>query len=209
MSDMKSIRFPAPVADAMVRVILEGRKTVTRRVVKPPALDKMIVDDNGECIGSLNCQPGWEVDIYPTIDDSPYQPGDILYVKERVAYLFGRYGYRADYDEVTEKSKPFWKPSVRMPKEAARLFLRVTDVRVELLRDITGRDALAEGVDNGRSNPTMGQRWENMQRMAFSDLWNSTIKKADLPGCGWEANPWVWVIEFERISREEAQKYEE
>ncbi len=92
-----------------------------------------------------------------------------------------------------------WRPSIHMPKEAARIFLRVRSVYAELLQDINGYGVLAEGVDNGRSNPIMGERWENMQRMAYSDLWNSTVKKSDLDKYGWNANPWVWVIEFERL----------
>ena len=82
-----------------------------------------------------------------------------------------------------------WRPSIHMPKEAARLFLRVTAVRVERLREITCEQAYKEGC----TNP-----------IRFDKLWNSTIKPADLPLYGWDANPWVWVIEFERISREEA-----
>ena len=88
-----------------------------------------------------------------------------------------------------------------MPKEAARIFLKVTDVRVERLQDIDGQGIAREGVDNGKSNPSMGVRWENMQRLAFEELWNSTIKKKDFDIYGWDANPWVWVIEFERIEK--------
>lgn len=92
-----------------------------------------------------------------------------------------------------------WHPSIHMPKEAARIFLKVTDVRVERLQMMNGKDVLKEGVDNGSSNPTMGYRFDVMQRMAFKDLWNSTIKTADLDKYGGDANPWVWVIEFERV----------
>ena len=91
-----------------------------------------------------------------------------------------------------------------MPKEAARIFLRVKDVRAERLQTIDGYGILAEGVDNGASNPAMGKRWENMQRDAFEKLWNSTVKPADLTESGWSANPWVWVITFER-----SEKYED
>ena len=117
-----------------------------------------------------------------------------------------------------------------MPREAARIFLRVTNVRVERLQDVDGRGVLAEGVDNGHSNPQMGQRWENMQRMIFSKVWNNCyakprpVKGADstidhYESYPWEdiqetrtyrgkpwyviGNPWVWVIEFERIGKEE------
>ena len=96
-----------------------------------------------------------------------------------------------------------------MPKEAARLFLRVTDVRVERLQDIDYEGCKAEGIWDDYK--TYSEKYhENLARMAylrcFSELWDSTIKKADLPRYGWNANPWVWVIEFERISKETAKK---
>ncbi len=171
----------------MVKAILDGRKSVTRRVVK--------------------FNKRWTPNA-PAVK-APYHPGDILYVRETFFEYKGHYYYKADekdetLDALLSSPSLKWRPSIHMPKEAARLFLRVTRVRVERLQDINGYGVLAEGVDNGSSNPTMRKRWENMQRMAFSDLWDSTIKKADLPRYGWDANPWVWVTEFERISKEEA-----
>ena len=83
-----------------------------------------------------------------------------------------------------------------MPKEAARLFLRVTDVRVEQLRPMGFDELEAEGIDT-----TVGLFSATEQ---FADLWDRTVKKSDLNKYGWESNPWVWVIEFERISKEEA-----
>jgi len=193
----------------MNRAILDGRKSVTRRVVKPQPRaiyhDGTILYDEGCPIILVEAQNGRLEQI--TV---PYCPGDILYVREtfRETPAFGVM-YRADWDNDAcpyMESDDKWCPSIHMPKEAARLFLRVTDAWVERLQDLTGHDVLAEGIDNGKSNPTMGNRWENMQRKAFSELWGSTVKKADLPLYGWDANPWVWVIEFERISKEEAQK---
>ena len=81
-----------------------------------------------------------------------------------------------------------------MPKEAARIFLRVTDVRVERLQDITSDQIDREGVETEYPFVLNGEE----RRYAFSQLWNSTIKKSDLYRYGWEANPWVWVIEFSR-----------
>lgn len=155
----------------------------------------------------------------------PYCKGDVLYVRETWQYAYdfdecdcliegsGRYFYYADNpnpfnewimpDGSKRDSMP-WRPSIHMPKEAARIFLRVTDIWVERLQDIGGYGVLAEGIDNGKSNPTMGVRWENMQRMAYSEVWISTIKKSDLNKYGWDANPWVTVTEFEKISKEEA-----
>ena len=135
---------------------------------------------------------------------APYQAGDILWVRETwTSVPGGSYIYKVSV-ECPDAWRGTWHPSIHMPKEAARLFLRVTGVRVERLKDIDGHGILKEGIDNGKSNPAMGTRWENMQSMAFAELWNSTLKSADLPLYGWAANPWVWVIEFERISKDEA-----
>lgn len=152
-------------------------------------------------MGAINCSKDGSAisGIKP-----PYKIGDILYVQEtwRYSKFHGNeqgYMYRASCNENWDG---FWKPSLHMPKEAARIWLKVTNVRVERLQDIDGQGIAREGVDNGKSNPSMGVRWENMQRMAFEELWNSTIKKQDLDKYGWDAKPYVWVIEFERIENE-------
>ena len=158
-----------------------------------------------------------------------YQPGDILYVRETWAQcpdLFGKfpgYIYRADYaendlkmdDNSAEVYSDFpacvkWRPSIHMPKDAARLFLRVTDVRVERLQDIDDDGAKAEGA-NWRNGKYIGFE-EKMRHPAvdrFIEIWDSTIKPADREKYGWDANPWVWVIEYERISKEDAGESDE
>ena len=187
----------------MVRAILDGRKTVTRRVVMPQPEGRPIrMTEN-------SCYPGcYAIEGTPRVIRPPYQPVDILYVRETWnGDWCDHYIYKADGGSAKAAgytAEPKWRPSIHMPKEAARLFLRVTGVRVERLKDIDGHGILKEGIDNGKSNPAMGTRWENMQSMAFAELWNSTLKSADLPLYGWAANPWVWVIEFERISKDEA-----
>lgn len=181
----------------MVRAILDGRKTVTRRVVMPQPEGRPIrMTEN-------SCYPGcYAIEGTPRVIRPPYQPGDTLWVRETWAKsMAGTFMYQADDKAIMVER---WRPSIHMPREAARLFLRVTGVRVERLKDIDGHGILKEGIDNGKSNPAMGTRWENMQSMAFAELWNSTLKSADLPLYGWAANPWVWVIEFERISKDEA-----
>lgn len=212
----------------MVRAILDNRKRCTRRVVKPQP--RMVYHD-GKFYQEDNCLFLLAENHDGSLEQivSPYNPGDILYVREtfRVDYLSnipgsGRVHYKADdtyadftfdpqrYDMMRRAQvKPGWRPNENMPREAARLFLRVTDVRVERLQDIDFEGCKAEGIWDDYK--TYSEKYhENLARMAyprcFSELWDSTIKKADLTRYGWTANPWVWVIEFERISKEAALK---
>lgn len=107
------------------------------------------------------------------------------------------------YDSMTENS-PDWRPSIHMPKEATRIFLRVKNVWVERLHDIDDERAKEEGA-NWRNGKNVGFE-EKMRRSAverFAEIWNTTIKKSDLDSYGWDANPWVWVIEFERCDKPE------
>lgn len=192
----------------MVRAILDGRKTCTRRAVK----------HNVEAV--LNSQYHME---HPEVEDAwligklcmpPYKPGDILYVREtwcglpvnEAGHIRRRsvYYYKADGDLRPEGWRGRWESSTHMPKEAARIWLKVTDVRVERLRDITEDGAKDEGA-NWKNGQNVG--WEEkMKRTAterFAENWDSTIKKSDRERYGWEANPWVWVIEFERCEKPE------
>lgn len=204
----------------MVRAILDGRKTVTRRVVKfKPGQNPQwtgYIPDGPVLYGSNNIPAS----------KSPYHPGDILYVRETWARsIAGTYLYKAtDTPIILDR----WRPSIHMPKEAARLFLRVTDVRVERLLTPFFSDGAAvlalkkEGIVlpqecveciGNYGKPACIDAGEDSEcgildevRGKFSDLWNSTIKPADLPLYGWDANPWVWAIEFERVSKEAALK---
>jgi hypothetical protein len=202
--DGEIMERPILFSTKMVQAILEGRKTQTRRVIKP---QPKIVGQMGNtgCYGIkfLNI-PGKG----PVWDHCPYgQTGDTLWVRETWCPMEkyfglsekGNYAYKADCSPESEQCrKDFgipWHPSIHMPKVACRLFLKVKDIRVERLQEITGKDILSEGVDNGKSNPIMGVRWENMQRIAFQELWDKINSGR---GYGWDINPWVWVIEFER-----------
>jgi hypothetical protein len=89
------------------------------------------------------------------------------------------------------------RPSIHMPKEAARIWLKVTDVRVEQLQDITEEQAQAEGCTSGMLTGPCAARQQ------FEEIWNSTVKKSDTERYGWKANPWVWVIEFEQCEKPE------
>ena len=180
----------------MVRAILEGRKTVTRRVMKPqPVLDGQFWRLGGAGWGD-NISSFHPVPCHSLYNHAPYHPGDILWVRETWCESLGqagKYFYRAyagPRDEMKEYAHSFnkWRPSIHMPRAAARIFLRVTDVRVERLQDCGNMQAKDEGCTCSSQ---------------FARLWDSTVKPADRATLGWEANPWVWVISFERISKED------
>lgn len=201
----------------MVRATLDGRKKCTRRVIKPQPDEKHtyplgFVNDSTERknIGSFGfgtSELGGSIQYVKP----PYQPGDILYVRETWCDdrpfthddTPGQYFYRADTmyprkgDHVYMNVK--WHPSIHMPKEAARIWLKVTSVRVERLQEITSEQICKEGVEVEEPYVLNGEE----KRYAFSNLWDSTIKKSDLDRYGLDASPWVWVIEFERCEEPE------
>lgn len=235
MGRMKPILFNTE----MVRAILEGRKTVTRRVANISTEipcgcstdDHEFVPDNfnhpEEKPTGFVCRrcgfgvapPYCRVPCGESLFRPRYWPGDILYVRETWSFwpcfdcdnemCYGRGISYKDTDGCfvykTQRSKvPYeekWHPSIHMPKEAARIFLRVTDVRVERLQAISADECAMEGVWPLYAGPIDGR--EAYYKTAFAKLLDSTIKPADLPFCGWEANPWVWVYKFERIKNEE------
>lgn len=172
----------------MVRAILDGRKTVTRRAIKPQP------DGRPVPMTKSGCWPGYfAIQGTAKVVRLPFLPGDVLWVRETWAKdPFGDgYIYPTEVPGAGQK----WRPSIFMPREAARIFLRVTDVRVERLQSISHEDAEQEGCwcdECGLSMPDD----------KFSELWDRTINPSDLPAYGWDANPWVWVIEFERIGKE-------
>jgi hypothetical protein len=131
----------------------------------------------------------------------PYHTDDILYVRETWKNALNGYYYYEDWqrDDIADVTK--WKPSIHMPKEAARIWLKVTDVRVERLQEITTNQIEQEGVETEYPHVLNGEE----KKYAFQNLWNSTIKKSDLDRYGWTANPWVWVIEFERCDKPESE----
>ncbi len=191
----------------MVRAILAGRKTVTRRVVKSMC-NADILDDTKFFVSPRSGAVYWDgidrkllMDGKPVI--SPYCIGDILYARETWTQDGGVYRYKAGFYDQNRK----WRPSIHMPLAAARIFLRVTDVRVERVQDVTEDEARAEGCYTYRDffNGVNSGSFYPTARDAFANLWDSTIKPADRALYGWAANPWVWVIAFERISREEAE----
>ena len=219
---MKPILFNTDI----VRAILAGKKTMTRRVVKLKYSNthlEMFTNKYGtRLIEKQNEEPGITTIQNPDgttthtllacIEKTPpYRPGDILYVRETWTSLVGSYIYKAD-QKPGMKNPGKWNPSIHMPREAARIFLRVTGVRVERLQDMTEADAVAEGFeailcDHPGGYPCtdcMNTGYLEPAMLGFVETWDSTIKPSDRALYGWDANPWVWVIAFERISREEA-----
>ena len=205
----------------MVKALLEGRKTVTRRdPFQTPEnysrIKGMYRDDKNRLCVLFHCTDPEG----PVIQDihARYQPGDILWVRETWQYIpcadcrqdavgcctqmpvvyesadavtKGCFVYKADYPE---PERICWRPSIHMPRAAARIFLRVTSVRVERLQDI---NLDPPGPENQVVREGLNYLCD------FIAVWEMTVKPADRATCGWEANPWVWVIEFERIDRED------
>lgn len=189
----------------MVRAILDGSKTQTRRLVKNIPLQEPYF----EVVDGTPYACDGDGEWHPAVEFSPIQKGDVLYVRETFVKDVGRYMYKANYSD-TEKFymngreiKMVWRPSIHMPKEAARLFLRVKDVRIERLQDMSIEDALAEGINRNGLLTVFGPIEYNKAKVwgRMGTLWNSTIKPADLPKYGWEANPWVWRYTFERYTQ--------
>lgn len=196
----------------MVRAILDGRKSCTRRICKDanectvPDMDFYNADMRTYAVHNFADKEHTE-QLSTAERSCPICPGDILYVRETWHKSPLRYMYRADYSD-TEKFyrdgkeiEMKWHPSIHMPKDAARIWLKVTDVRVERLQEITGQDVLKEGL-NSHVHP-QASYFDGNQREMFEKLWNSTIKKSDIDRYGWDASPWVWVIEFERCEKPE------
>lgn len=200
---------PILFSTAMVQAILVGRKTQTRRVVKPRSYITDVVDGVAYEMTEDDSQP----------INCPYgQPGDILWVRETWCYVMlfhahdllegsrdrNLYVYKTSFHEdwmeyAKEKYGYKWRPSIHMPFAAARIFLRIKSVRVEKLQDISGQDAIHEGVAMPTYSPaSLLENWRTAKEL-FNSLWQSINGPES-----WNANPWVWVVEFERISREEA-----
>lgn len=189
----------------MVRAILDGRKTCTRRVIKPQweecptckyVQNEYIYDKLAENVYCARCG-------YPLEPEriAPYQPGDILYVRETFIQIAAHTFWYKAYGKSWMLKDLRWKPSIHMPKEAARIWLKVTDVRLERLQEIT-----IDGIRNeGLSSMAVHAGDMEIALKEWELLWSSTIKKSDLDRYGWDANPWVWVIEFERCEKPEGE----
>lgn len=198
----------------MVRAILDGRKSCTRRLVK------FFSGENPRWTGYI--KDGlmlYNGKNEPCIRKAPYQPGDTLYVRETWKKAPNGYYYYEDWQRGDIADLTKWKPSIHMPKEAARIWLKIMDVRVERLQEMKPVDVIKEGAypdcwdclntyGESGSQCCYGTEEQCSQcdevMMEWEKLWTSTIKKSDLDSYGWSANPWVWVIEFERCEKPEA-----
>lgn len=199
----------------MVRVILDGRKTCTRRICKDtnertvPDMEFYNADRRTYAVHNFADKEHME-QLSTAERTCPICPGDILYVRETWKKAPNGYYYYEDWqrNDIADITK--WKPSIHMPKEAARIWLKVTNVRVERLQDIDEDGAVKEGIPwsecrNCKApfgcDACAGEGYDEID--AFAELWDSTIKKIDLDFYGWNANPWVWVTEFERCEKPE------
>ncbi len=212
----------------MVRAILDGRKTCTRQICKDaneytvPDMDFYNADRRTYAVHNFADKEQME-QLSIAERTCPICPGDTLYVRETV---WQKIGYYLDIDGETkpswynefkyvasdEKPETGWnyswakRPSIHMPKEAARIWLRVTDVRVERLQDVTEDGSKAEGaIDNRGFIHSPENEYDSIHtaREHFTEIWNNTIKKSDLDRFGWNANPYVWAISFERCEKPE------
>lgn len=177
----------------MVRAILDGRKSCTRRIVKGFIPNDAVWGYTAFTPkGCISCRGTFADGDGEKFFKLPCEPSDILYVRETFIQAAAHtFWYKAD-DKSWMSKELLWKPSIHMPKEAARIWLKVTDVRVERLQDIMedepgpNNQVVKEGFNYGCD---------------FIAVWNSTIKKSDFDTYGWDSNPYVWVIEFERCEK--------
>ena len=190
----RPILFSGP----MVRAILEGRKTQTRRVLVPQPVDPKIIRVAGDKIVFMGRDEGFYSNYWPTMVGVP---GDRLWVRETFATGIpgcpGGITYRADHLDPRGDgpANPIrWTPSIFMPRGASRITLEVVEVRVQQLRDITDDDARAEGAEPEWRQATHPAK---TYRGGFASLWDS-INAAR--GYGWDKNPWVRAITFRDIT---------
>lgn len=216
--DILAIAKPILFNTNMVRAILDDRKTVTRRKIDIDIINNCDMDVDGTLLHYQNNHG----DFIDPVKLCRYQKGDYLYVREtwqkaglvdgcdRIIESTLKYYYAAgpeipcfdfwvDTNTGEHKDHMPWHPSIHMPKEAARIFLKVTDVRVERLHTMTLDDFLAEGVVLRPEAFNDPENAYQQARSIFSEIWDSTIPKKDLEKYGWAASPWVWVIQFERV----------
>ena len=191
----------------MVRAILEGRKTETRRIVKPQPkshhwdilpgykfIKQMMNTSGGLCVKFIHALKNRQDD--PLWVKSPYgQVGDRLWVRETFAVYGDDEQYVIHYKATHQNEGSGWTPSIFMKRIYSRITLEITEIKVERVQGITSQEAWKEGVKCKcqLSEPSEDCRW-NIN--SFHELWDSINKKRGFP---WDSNPWVWVIKFKEI----------
>lgn len=201
----------------MVRAILDERKTFTRRIVKGFIPNDAVWGYTAFTPkGCISCRGTFADGYGEKFFKLPCKPGDILYVRETWKKAPNGYYYYESWQRNGVADITKWHPSIHMPKEAARIWLKVTNVRVERLQDITEDGALKEGAQGVRCNHAnigaygctdcMNTGWLEPPTLEFMGIWDGTIKKTELDRYGMNANPWVWVIEFERCDKPESEE---
>lgn len=197
----------------MVKAILDGRKTCTRRLVK--FLSGKNPQWTGYVKDGLMLYNGKNE---PCVRKAPCNVGDILYVRETWSEWTDGYIYKAwegPFPQPGESAVMKWHPSIHMPKEAARIWLKVTDIRVERLHAISEDEARSEGskkcyelLNPLEDKPIIYSAEDSggYYVLGFKSIWNSIVKKTDFDIYGWDANPYVWVIEFERCKKPESEE---
>jgi hypothetical protein len=198
----------------MVKAILEGRKTQTRRVMKPQPIKQgklWIYEGAGWSDNIVSINPVPNHSLY---EEASYgKPGDLLWVRE----TWGRTAldkemvqneilYKADYSHPDQAkaalSTDTWRPSIYMPKSACRIWLMIEDIRLERVQDISSHDAIAEGIERISNDGMLSFRSYAVKYdarvfpyVSFQTLWASINGEES-----WNANPWVWVIQFRVLS---------
>ena len=179
---------PILFSPAMVRAILSGQKTQTRRIAKPalwPILDEALRVNGHPChqflVGNIPCPYG--------------EPGDRLWVRETFSHVPGEgVAYRATNPELDGAP---WKPSIHMPRWASRITLEITEVRVQRLQDISEDDVYAEGCASGLRHDPFA--CDGTNDWCFPHLWDSINGGTH----NWESNPWVWALSFQLAAQGE------
>ncbi len=184
----------------MVEAIMNGQKTCTRRILKTNKFPDKDIEFGYTAFtpkGYISVRGYYGEHYGEAFVKLPYNPGDTLYVRETfspVNVIPKRYLYKTHCPEAN--GLPIrWRPSIHMPKEAARVFLKVKTVTVQRLKDMVLADVLCEGISE---EDTYEKTWDKWHR-----LWDSTVPadKLDVYGCN--ANPYVWVISFERVEKDD------
>ena len=222
----------------MVRAVLSGKKTQTRRVIKNPEhfgcpTGDCTHDFQEECNDAMMqlCPYGkigdelwvrekwrvgaWQKDQKIAVDYAANNFARKEWLNVNSEELFERLTHQSFLDAKKANLKPErfykrheykwehgqgptrWRPSIHLPRWASRIQLKITNIRVERVQDISTKDISAEGVVSEIGNPKMGKRWDSLQRMAWVRLWDSINKDEK----SWSSNPYVWVVEFERIMK--------